>query len=50
VHRRYHTAIVTVIVGAILGMLVAVSSVGAGAMGVIGLIILYPQLPMARIA
>ena len=44
-----HTAIITVIVGAILGMLVAVSSVGAGAMGVIGLIILYPQLPMARI-
>ena len=53
-HRRRfqmtrHTAIITVIVGAILGMLVAVSSVGAGAMGVIGLIILYPQLPMARI-
>jgi uncharacterized membrane protein YfcA len=44
-----HTAIVTVIVGAILGMLVAVSSVGAGAIGVIGLIILYPRLPMARI-
>jgi uncharacterized protein len=43
------TAIVTVIVGAILGMLVAVSSVGAGAIGVIGLIILYPRLPMARI-
>jgi uncharacterized membrane protein YfcA len=44
-----NTAIVTVIVGAILGMLVAVSSVGAGAIGVIGLIILYPRLPMARI-
>lgn len=44
-----HTAIVTVIVGAILGMLVAVSSVGAGAIGVVGLIILYPRLPMARI-
>jgi len=38
-----------VIVGAILGMLVAISSVGAGAIGVIALIILYPQLPMARI-
>jgi uncharacterized membrane protein YfcA len=38
-----------VIVGAILGMLVAVSSVGAGAIGVVGLIILYPRLPMARI-
>jgi uncharacterized protein len=44
-----HTAIVTVVVGAILGVLVSVSSVGAGAVGVIALIILYPQLPMARI-
>src|SRR5207248_1508293 len=43
------TAIVTVIVGAILGILVAISSVGAGAIGVIGLVILYPRLPMARI-
>ena len=44
-----NTAIVTGIVGAILGVLVAVSSVGAGAIGVIALSILYPQLPMARI-
>jgi hypothetical protein len=44
-----NTTIVTVIVGATLGVLVAVSSVGAGAIGVIALIILYPQLPMARI-
>ena len=44
-----NTAIVTVIVGAILGILVAVSSVGAGAIGVIALIILSPRLPMARI-
>ena len=44
-----NTAIVTVIVGAILGVLVAISSVGAGAVGVIALILLYPQLPMAKI-
>jgi len=44
-----NTTIVTVIVGAILGVLVAISSVGAGAVGVIALIVLYPQLPMARI-
>ena len=44
-----NTAIVTVIVGAILGVLVAISSVGAGAVGVIALIVLYPRLPMARI-
>ncbi len=43
------TAIVTVTVGAILGVVVAISSVGAGAIGVIALIILYPRLPMARI-
>jgi len=42
-------AIVTVTVGAILGVLVSISSVGAGAVGIIALIILYPQLPMARI-
>lgn len=43
------TAIVTVIFGAILGILVTISSVGAGAIGVCVLIILYPTLPMARI-
>jgi uncharacterized protein len=53
--RRFRTldprnvAIATAVVGAILGVLVAISSVGAGAVGVIALIILYPQLPMARI-
>ena len=39
----------TVIVGAILGVLVSISSIGAGALGVVALIVLYPQLPMARI-
>jgi uncharacterized membrane protein YfcA len=39
----------TVAVGAILGMLVSISSVGAGAIGVTALILLYPQLPIARI-
>jgi uncharacterized protein len=39
------TAIVTVTVGAILGVVVAISSVGAGAIGVIALIILYPRCP-----
>lgn len=44
-----NTALVTLIVGAVLGVLVAISSVGAGAIGVVALIILYPRLPMARI-
>jgi len=39
----------TVLVGAVLGILVSISSVGAGAVGVTALLLLYPQLPMARI-
>ncbi|HVJ55165.1 MAG TPA: sulfite exporter TauE/SafE family protein [Aliidongia sp.] len=39
----------TVAMGAILGVLVSISSVGAGAIGVTALILLYPKLPMARI-
>ena len=44
-----HTAVSTVLVGAVLGVLVTISSVGAGAIGVVALVLLYPQLPMARI-
>lgn len=43
------TATNTILVGAVLGVLVSISSVGAGAIGVVALIMLYPQLPMARI-
>ncbi len=43
------TAVNTVLVGAPLGVLVSISSVGAGAIGVVALIMLYPQLPMAKI-
>jgi uncharacterized protein len=39
----------TVVVGAALGILVSISSVGAGAVGVTVLLLLYPRLPMARI-
>lgn len=39
----------TVIVGMTLGILVPLSSVGAGALGATALILLYPDLPMARI-
>ena len=44
-----HTAWLTTAVGAILGVLVSISSVGAGAIGVTALILLYPRLPIARI-
>lgn len=43
------TAIATVLVGALLGVLVSISSVGAGAVGVTALLLLYPRLPMASI-
>lgn len=42
-------AFLTVCVGAILGVLVSISSVGAGAIGVMALLFLYPEIPMARI-
>jgi uncharacterized membrane protein YfcA len=43
------TARATVLVGVALGVLVSISSVGAGAVGVTALVLLYPQLPMTRI-
>lgn len=39
----------TVAMGAILGVLVSISSVGAGALGVTALFFLYPKLPAIRI-
>jgi uncharacterized protein len=38
-----------VLTGAALGVLVTLSSVGAGALGVTALLLLYPKLPLARI-
>ena len=43
------TAAATVATGAALGILVTISSVGAGAVGVTVLLLLYPRLPMATI-
>jgi uncharacterized protein len=43
------TAVATVAVGALVGVLVSISSVGAGAIGVVLLVLLYPHLPMAKI-
>jgi uncharacterized protein len=42
-------AVLTIGVGCVLGILVTITSVGAGAIGVTALILLYPQLPTARI-
>ncbi len=43
------TALLTVLVGAVVGTLVSISSVGAGALGVTALSFLYPQLATRRI-
>ena len=43
------TAVLTVVLGAVLGCLITLSSVGAGAIGVTVLIFLYPKMPVARI-
>jgi uncharacterized protein len=44
-----HLGPVTVAVGAVLGVLVSISSVGAGALGVAALFFLYPHMPAVRI-
>lgn len=40
---------VTILTGVVLGVMVTMTSVGAGALGVTVLVLLYPKLPMARI-
>lgn len=42
-------AVTTILTGAALGVLVSISSVGAGAVGVTVLLLLYPRLPIATI-
>jgi len=44
------TRLFTVITGLCLGVLVTISSVGAGALGVTALLLLYPEQPVLRIA
>jgi len=47
--RHAHLGKITVAVGALLGVLVTISSVGAGALGVAALFFLYPRLSPVRI-
>jgi uncharacterized membrane protein YfcA len=44
------TRLFTILTGVALGALVTISSVGAGALGVTALILLYPELPAVKIA
>ncbi len=41
--------IATIVLGAILGVVVSISSVGAGAIGMTALLMLYPRRPIARL-
>jgi hypothetical protein len=47
--KEHQTVPATVVVGVLLGVLVTISSVGAGAIGVAALFFLYPKLPTIRI-
>lgn len=47
--RLSRAQIPTIALGAIIGVLVTVSSVGAGAIGVTALLMLYPRLPVSRL-
>lgn len=44
-----HSPLLTVAVGAVVGILVSLSSVGAGALGTVALLFLYPRLPVVRV-
>jgi uncharacterized membrane protein YfcA len=41
--------VATIVVGALVGILVSISSVGAGAIGIVALITLYPDRPLAKL-
>ncbi|RFC33635.1 MAG: hypothetical protein DID91_2727702928 [Candidatus Nitrotoga sp. MKT] len=47
--HAHHLTGATIFTGAVLGVLVTISSVGAGALGVVVLLFLYPRAPMAQI-
>ena len=47
--RLRQAQVPTILLGATIGVLVSISSVGAGAIGVTALLMLYPRLPVSRI-
>ena len=46
---REHPVVLTVVLGAVLGVMVSLTSVGAGALGMTALLILYPTLPVGKL-
>lgn len=47
--REQHLSTITIVVGALIGILVTISSVGAGALGTVALFFLYPRLETRHI-
>ena len=47
--QAHHLPVATILTGAILGTLVTISSVGAGALVVVVLLFLYPRIPTSKI-
>ncbi len=47
--REDRRGLATVVLGAVLGVVVSISSVGAGAIGMTALLMLYPRRPIARL-
>ena len=43
------TMALTILTGFVVGVLVSLTSIGAGAIGIVALLILYPRMPIARI-
>jgi len=48
-HPPVKVATATIVLGAVIGVAVSISSVGAGAIGVTMLLLLYPHLPVSRL-
>lgn len=46
---QWQIGVLTIILGMVLGVLVSLTSAGAGALGMTALLILYPQLPVNRL-
>ena len=47
-HHRHLTA-ATIITGAVVGVLVTISSIGAGVLGTVALLFLYPRMPAVKV-
>jgi len=47
--HHHHLAVATIVTGVIVGTLVAISSIGAGALGTVAVIFLYPRMSTVKV-